>query len=306
MPLTRFPVAAGDDAANAAYGAVAMPFSIPTWAEVSQVRQRYHQHYGRYPSLLFPRTYSELMQRRKLFDRKPIYTLFCDKLASRDFVAAQIGERYLPPMQWSGADPDRIPFEALRYPVIIKPRHLSGFVKIVRALPDQDERTALRDHFHTQMLRNHGRQLTEPGYYNVPPGVLVEDLLTEPGGTVPIDYKFLVFHGRAVMIQAHFGRYTQHEVGFFDLDWKRLPYTRVHPAPSGNPAPPPNLAEMIGIAERLARGQSFLRVDLYDSGRVYFGEFTVYPGSGFDPFEPRDLDRRLGEIWRRCKGASLW
>jgi hypothetical protein len=63
---------------------------------------------------------------------------------------------------------------------------------------------------------------------------------------------------------------------------------------------------MIGIAERLARGQSFLRVDLYDSGRVYFGEFTVYPGSGFDPFEPRDLDRRLGEIWRRCKGASLW
>jgi len=56
---------------------------------------------------------------------------------------------------------------------------------------------------------------------------------------------------------------------------------------------------MLEIAETLAAGHDFLRVDLYDvGGHVYFGELTVYPHSGFDPITPPEWDSVLGSLWR--------
>ena len=51
------------------------------------------------------------------------------------------------------------------------------------------------------------------------------------------------------------------------------------------------------IAERLARyvNNPFVRIDLYDiNGRIYFGEFTFYPGGGLEAFQPLEWDYTLG------------
>jgi hypothetical protein len=57
---------------------------------------------------------------------------------------------------------------------------------------------------------------------------------------------------------------------------------------------------MLEIAERLAAGVDYVRVDLYDvAGRVMFGELTTYPAAGLRGFEPASVDEELGRWWTR-------
>ena len=40
----------------------------------------------------------------------------------------------------------------------------------------------------------------------------------------------------------------------------------------------------------------YVRVDFYDvDGKIYFGEMTFFPGSGYYDFEPDEFDFILGE-----------
>jgi hypothetical protein len=63
---------------------------------------------------------------------------------------------------------------------------------------------------------------------------------------------------------------------------------------------------MIDLAERIAQGFDFLRVDLYQvEERIYFGEITVYPNAGLAPFQPAEWDRKLGDWWRKRRQATI-
>ena len=72
------------------------------------------------------------MQWRKLFDLDPIYAVFCDKVATREYVAQRVGSDAVVPMLWLGSDPAALPFETLRPPYIIKCSHGSGWNIVVR------------------------------------------------------------------------------------------------------------------------------------------------------------------------------
>ena len=63
--------------------------------------------------------------------------------------------------------------------------------------------------------------------------------------------------------------------------------------------PPVGLDRMLAAAAGLGSGWDFIRIDLYNIGeRVYFGEFTPYPGSGLDRIIPASVDRELGARWK--------
>lgn len=58
---------------------------------------------------------------------------------------------------------------------------------------------------------------------------------------------------------------------------------------------PGNLNEMVSLAETLASGMAFLRVDFYNvSGKILFGELTFYPSAGFGEFTSPEWDETLG------------
>ena len=49
------------------------------------------------------------------------------------------------------------------------------------------------------------------------------------------------------------------------------------------------------LAEKLGKGHPFLRVDFYNvQGKIYFGELTFFPASGFGKFVPEKWDLTLG------------
>ena len=59
------------------------------------------------------------------------------------------------------------------------------------------------------------------------------------------------------------------------------------------------IIKMKEMAEVLAEKMKFVRVDFYEiNGKMYFGEITFYPASGFGALEPEDTDAWLGKLLR--------
>ena len=86
---------------------------------------------------------------------------------------------------------------------------------------------------------------------------------------------------------------------FFDKEWRLLRLNiKGRDAPEKFTLPKPKcIDEMFSLAEKLSKGYPFVRVDLYEScGRVYFGEMTFYPQSGFDANLLPETDIRFGKL----------
>ena len=135
------------------------------------------------------------------------------------------------------------------------------------------------------------------GYEFVSPKILIEEYIEQLEGQVN-DYKFWCFNGDPKYVTVNTGRFTDHRLDFFDLDWRKqdLKYGGF-PNSTKNIEPPPNLARMIMLSKRLSEAFPFVRVDFYDlGGRIFVGEMTFYPGGGISRFAPEDWDRRFGEM----------
>ena len=63
---------------------------------------------------------------------------------------------------------------------------------------------------------------------------------------------------------------------------------------------------MMKLSEMLAAQNPFLRADFYDAnGKIYFGELTFLPASGFGKFTSEDWDLKLGE-WIQLPDKESW
>jgi TupA-like ATPgrasp len=287
-----------------------------SWWRIISVWRTYYQLWHRplhlLPLFLFrPRRFTEKMQWRKLFDLDPIYAVFCDKVATREYVAQRLGSDAVVPILWLGNDPAALPFETLRPPYIIKCSHGSGWNIVVRG-NDTVDRAATRAQLGRWLATDFGTLLNEPGYSAVPPRLLVEPLLTHQGG-FPIECKFFMFNGvaRLVLLRANYGDLGHERTqAYYDMQWRLLPHRALDEPCSTTPVPcPPELDTMRVMAERLTEDRDFMRVDfLVSDGRVFVGELTSYHESGLTRFEPDKQDFVLGEWWqlRRPFSRALW
>ena len=61
---------------------------------------------------------------------------------------------------------------------------------------------------------------------------------------------------------------------------------------------------MLELAKILSENIPFVRVDFYEcNGKIYFGELTFYPGSGYEEFNPFEWDLKIGN-WIKLKGMD--
>jgi len=94
-------------------------------------------------------------------------------------------------------------------------------------------------------------------------------------------------------------RFANHARCFSDRAWKRMPLQLLYPAASFEIPLPTALDAMIGYAEQIGEGFSYVRVDLYEvDGRAKFGETTFYPGAGLEVFKPKEFDALFGAQWK--------
>ena len=114
------------------------------------------------------------------------------------------------------------------------------------------------------------------------------------------DYKFFCFGGEPCYCQVIRDRHTRESIDFYDMEWNHQNFVGLNPKVSCGTAPiakPVCLELMKDICRTLSANIPFLRVDLYViDGKVYFGELTFYPASGFGTFTPDQWNTRLGDL----------
>ena len=241
---------------------------------------RFARATGRWPSVLFPRTYFDIVQWRKVVDHNPLFTVFSDKLATKDFVRAQCPDLAVPDTLWRGTRFDDLPRELLQGSVVVKANHGSGMNYFVRA-GAYDER-ALAQLCRRWMRTHYGRSNAEWGYRGAQRAILVEALLTGEHGP-PVEINIRAGNGRAwfgsLLIDAK--RPTQ-AVVYLDVDGRVFDVVRSPAASDMTYTAPPAYAEAIRYAEHMSRDVDYARFDFYWTGTtLYAGEITVYPASGY-------------------------
>jgi hypothetical protein len=262
-----------------------------------RIARRYHRTYGRLPKLLAPKSYSEKIQHRKLFDRRPYLTVTSDKLAVRAYAKRVLGQDLTPELLYSTADPSTIPFDSLPRRFVVKATHGSGFNHIVH---DRDalDRHALIATCERWLRTDYAARRDEWAYTNVPRQILVEEFLDDGSGFSPPDIKLFVFNQRVRVVQIDTSRFGEHRRKFYDRQWNEIPMYDFIPPCRESIEKPSRLDDIIRYAEALARDTDMLRADFYQvKERVCFGELTHTPGSGLTRLYPSIWDDRWGAWW---------
>lgn len=261
----------------------------------------YYRIFRSLPNIRSPKTLNEKIAWRKLYQHNPLFTLYSDKIAVKKEVAELIGAEHVIETLWAGCSPERIPFDDINPPYVIKVNHSSGGNIFVRSDRDVDRQGIIAS-VNRQLSISHGNKAYEWGYLNIPRKVMVERMLVLPGQEVPDDYKFFIYHGKARFIHVDVDRFTRHARNLYDRDWNRLEGQYEYPNADREIARPHSLEKMISIAEAIGARFDFVRVDLYlASGQIYFGEATFYPAAGLGEFFPRELDYKFGEPWKTAR-----
>ena len=259
----------------------------------------YQIHHYR-PDFNIPKTFSEKIFSRMLFDRRSILTTLSDKFLVRNYVREKIGEEYLIPLLWTGTNPEEIPFSLLPDKFVIKTNHGSGAIFIAnnKYTINQLELKRMLNYWLRKNFCLNSNIGIEWAYKNIPPRILVEQYLDEDGKP-PKDYKFFCFSGRVEYLLITYDRFGYHREKHFTKEFVPLDLwngSDQFPGPFNLPI---NYDKMIKIAEKLSVGFDFVRVDLYDiKGKIYFGELTFYPAGGLASFVPREWDYIFGEKWK--------
>jgi hypothetical protein len=111
------------------------------------------------------------------------------------------------------------------------------------------------------------------------------------------DYKFFCFDGKPEFIQVDIDRFTNHKRAFYNLEWQKLPFSIRYDISEKDVMKPEQLQEMKEVASTLSKNLLFCRVDLYiHDHKVYFGEVTLIPGGGNEPFLPQEYDKKIGSL----------
>ncbi|MDD6147429.1 MAG: ATP-grasp fold amidoligase family protein [Lachnospiraceae bacterium] len=249
-----------------------------------------------------PKTFNEKLQWLKIHNRKPEYTTMVDKYAAKQYVADKIGSQYIIPTLGVWDHFDDIDFDALPDQFVLKCTHDSGGLVICKNKSKLDKKAAKRKIEHC-LRRKYFYIYREWPYKDVKPRIIAEKYMTNGNGEDLNDYKLMCFNGKVKTTFVCSDRFSKDglKVTFYDTDWRRMPFERHYPASKTEIDKPQTYEEMITLAEKLAFGIPFVRVDFYEiNGNIYFGELTFFPGSGYEEFTPEEWDKTLGDWIGPC------
>ena len=244
-----------------------------------------------------PKTFNEKLQWLKLYDRNPEYIKMVDKYEVREYIKEKIGEEYLIPLIGVYDKFDDIDFNKLPNQFVIKCNHDSGGLVICKDKNKLNISMA-RKKINKSLKRNYYYSGREWPYKNVKPKILIEKYMEDKAARELIDYKFMCFDGKPQLSFTCSERYDDGlKVTFFDFNWNKLPFERYYPSSDKKIVKPINYDLMLKFSKILSDNIPFVRVDWYEiNGKLYFGELTFYPGSGFEEFNPSEWDEKIGDM----------
>lgn len=247
------------------------------------------------PNLKKPKTFNEKIQWLKLYNRNPEFSAMVDKYEVKKLISEKIGEEYLIPTLGIWDKIEDIDFDSLPEQFVLKCTHDSGGLVICKDKRELDIEAAKRK-IKSSLDTNyywHGREWP---YKNVKGRIIAEKYMVDESGVELKDYKVFNFNGEPKLIQVDFNRFIRHTKNIYDTEWKYLDVAINYPTdPDVEIKKPECLDKMLELAKVLSRNHPFLRTDFYViNGKIYFGELTFSPGSGFMKITPESFDLKMG------------
>jgi hypothetical protein len=283
-------------------------------------RQIIKKSVGYYPNLKHPESFNEKVLWKKIYDRNPLLPIISDKYMVRQYLKNFLGEeaagKILIPLLFETSNPDNIPFNSLPDEFIMKANHackryiiaeqinnkrnytIVEGSRITHLVDCKKSRREIIDICKNWLLKPYGFYRHEWAYQKIKRRIVIEKLIRDEKGRIPVDYKFNMFHGKCQLIQVYYDRFNEIKRLWYTPEWK-LVSLRGCPENKEYGNKPQNLKSMIALAETLGKPFDYIRVDLYSvENKIYFGELTNYPMGGSTAFNPVSLDFELGSKWK--------
>lgn len=241
-----------------------------------------------------PKTMNEYICSSKIYDEKFAYSIYTDKYNVRSYVCQLVGEKYLNSVYGIYNSFDEIDFLSLPKSFALKATHGSSYNIIV---PDKKEldKAVAKKKFDKWLSENFYYKDREKNYKNIKPRIMCDAFLSPKDGQLE-EYKLFCFNGKVGFIQHNKQIGGKRHDNIFDKNWDILPVKYGYDGFKGD-VKPENGDELVAVAEKLAAKFKFVRVDLYNvDGRIVFSELTFHSGGGLIPFEPKEYDRKFGEL----------
>lgn len=261
------------------------------------IRIQYKMKMGRKLNLKNPQRYSEKLQWYKVNYRTSLMTQCVDKYSVREHIKSKGLERILNQLYMVCDSVEEIKVDSLPQKFVIKTTNGSG----TNILCKDKSKFILdenKQEINDWLLRDNFSSGREWSYKDVTPRIIIEEYLEDSKNPFDgiNDYKFMCFNGEAKYIILDVDRQVDHKRNIYDTNWNFIDVSSDHPNFGDCVPKPDGLDEMLKVANRLAKDFPSVRVDLYwVNGKVYFGELTFYPWTGYVSFTPDEFDFELGK-----------
>ena len=162
---------------------------------------------------------------------------------------------------------------------------------------DADRRAVLEATAKTWLQWNFGWKGGEWWYSTIRPCLFLEEELDLPDDH-PGEFKFHTVNGRVTHFHVNWftpeGRSTSiydRDLAFLDLRYKKWPSARKELRSK--------VADLISVAEELAKGIDYVRVDLYldRNETIWIGELTFAPANALGRYSSREFEIACCEGW---------
>lgn len=265
---------------------------------------QYRIYTGRRLNLKKPLRFTEKLQLYKLSYRNQQMLRCTDKYEVRQVVCSAGYKDILIPLIGVFNNTSEIDFEALPNEFVAKTSDGGGGNQVLICY---DKKSLNRHQFYSILNgwmkapknKNAGREWAYENDY--PRRIIIENLIKDNNRRDLPDFKFFCFNGKPHFCQLIDNRSIKETIDFYDMNWIHQDFVGLNTAcrNSGKHIDCPiNFDLMKDIASKLATGFPFVRVDLYNvNGKIYFGELTFYPASGFGQFTPDEWDFKIGNLF---------
>jgi len=261
----------------------------------------YSKHSSNNLNLSYPQTFDEKLWWLKFHYHNPLQTLCSDKYKVRDYVSACGYPEILNEVYGVYNSFEEIDFNSLPSPCFIKCNSGSGVNTIYDRNKTFDKRY-YRTRFNAALKHDWSRDSREWHYKDIEPKLVVEKIIRDKNGKLPLDYKFLCFDGIPKLLFLDLvvcdeeGHHTDdYPRNIYDMDFNLLPVLEQRPNADFTVNKPENFDRMIEIASKLSKPFPHCRVDLYNvDGNIFFGEITQFHGGGCNHIMPDEWDYRIG------------
>ena len=266
----------------------------------TMIKLQYRIKLGRKLNLKDPKRFTEKLQWYKLYYRNPVMHQCVDKYEVRKYIQSKGLGNILNKLYGVYDSPKEINFKELPEKFVIKTTSGTGGQNVLICTDknklDIDETVNKLNHWlKLNPKKSFGREWAYEGTKNK---IVIEKLLegNDDGLSGVNDYKFFCYNGKVKYIVLDGDRFIKHKRNFYDRNWNYIDIETDCDKLGDTIKKPKMLDEMIRTAEKLSEDFPYVRVDLYCiKDKIYFGELTFYPWTGYVQFSPDSFDKKLGE-----------